>query len=37
MMVNTLFRKLKNLPHMAQMKEVLYNDNGDVTGLSMER
>ncbi|RCI04206.1 histone acetyltransferase [Rhizopus stolonifer] len=29
--------KLKNLPHMAQMREVLYNDNGDVAGLSMER
>ncbi|KAI8982586.1 hypothetical protein BDB01DRAFT_851079 [Pilobolus umbonatus] len=29
--------KLRNLPHMAQMKEVLYNDNGDVAGLSMER
>ncbi|KAI9360751.1 hypothetical protein BD770DRAFT_341829 [Pilaira anomala] len=29
--------KLRNLPHMAQMKEVLFNDNGDVAGLSMER
>jgi hypothetical protein len=30
-------RKLRNLPHMAQMREVLFNDNGDVAGLSMER
>ncbi|CAO3594116.1 unnamed protein product [Absidia cylindrospora] len=29
--------KLRNLPHMAQLREVLYNDNGDITGLSMER
>ncbi|KAI8387285.1 hypothetical protein BD560DRAFT_344516 [Blakeslea trispora] len=29
--------KLKNLPHMAQMKDVLFNDNGDVAGLTMER
>ncbi|KAI8373132.1 uncharacterized protein BYT42DRAFT_548117 [Radiomyces spectabilis] len=29
--------KLKNLPHMAQMREVLFNDSGDVAGLSMER
>ncbi|CEG79110.1 Putative Serine/threonine protein kinase [Rhizopus microsporus] len=29
--------KLRNLPHMAQVREVLYNDNGDVAGLSMER
>lgn len=32
-----MFRKLRNLPHMAQMREVLYNDNGDISGLSMER
>ncbi|RCI03965.1 hypothetical protein CU098_012736 [Rhizopus stolonifer] len=29
--------KLRNLPHMAQVREVLYNDNGDITGLSLER
>ncbi|OBZ90449.1 hypothetical protein A0J61_01502, partial [Choanephora cucurbitarum] len=29
--------KLKNLPHMAQMRDVLFNDNGDVAGLTMER
>ncbi|KAK4509586.1 uncharacterized protein ATC70_007939 [Mucor velutinosus] len=29
--------KLRNLPHMAQMREILFNDNGDVAGLSMER
>ncbi|KAI9316173.1 hypothetical protein BX666DRAFT_1948099 [Dichotomocladium elegans] len=29
--------KLKNLPHMAQLVEVLYNDEGDVVGLSLER
>lgn len=31
------FRKLRNLPHMAQLREVLYNDEGDVVGLSLER
>ncbi|KAI8142561.1 hypothetical protein BJV82DRAFT_145681 [Fennellomyces sp. T-0311] len=29
--------KLRNLPHMAQMKEIIYNDDGDVMGLTMER
>ncbi|KAF7731019.1 Histone acetyltransferase kat2b [Apophysomyces ossiformis] len=29
--------KLKNLPHMAQLREILYNENGDIAGLSMER
>ncbi|KAI7868316.1 hypothetical protein BDF14DRAFT_581658 [Spinellus fusiger] len=29
--------KLKSLPHMAQIKAVIYNDNGDIAGLSMER
>ncbi|KAI9031667.1 hypothetical protein CLU79DRAFT_830929 [Phycomyces nitens] len=29
--------KLKNLPHMAQMKAIIYNNNGDIAGLSMER
>jgi serine/threonine protein kinase len=29
--------KLRNLPHMAQAREILFNDNGDVAGLSMER
>ncbi|KAG0173749.1 Histone acetyltransferase kat2b [Apophysomyces sp. BC1015] len=29
--------KLRNLPHMAQLREILYNENGDIAGLSMER
>ncbi|KAF7727090.1 hypothetical protein EC973_008053 [Apophysomyces ossiformis] len=29
--------KLRNLPRMAQIKEVLYNDEGDIVGLSMDR
>ncbi|KAI8071491.1 hypothetical protein BC940DRAFT_270275 [Gongronella butleri] len=29
--------KLRNLPHMAQLREILHNDNGDIVGLSMER
>ncbi|ORX46516.1 kinase-like protein [Hesseltinella vesiculosa] len=29
--------KLRNLPHMAQLCEILHNDNGDIVGLSMER
>ena len=30
-------RKLRNLPHMAQMREILFNDNGDIAGLSMTK